>query len=151
MNKLMHDAINKFNAINLRCGTLALESESESILADDSLQLKKRLEELLPNVEEDLKHSRQLLLEITTISGEELNCYAENEHFFKMIEPMLSAMEDKKLELENIINETEETLPKKDIIKVLHGIEEKALACGIILKELRSTLIKTGRYKIKGA
>jgi len=33
------------------------------------------------------------------------------------------------------------------VVRVLHGIEEKALACGILLRELRSALIKSGKYQ----
>lgn len=149
MNNLMHDVINKFHNINLRCGTLALEVESGSALTDDSTQFKKRLEGLLRDVTRDLESSRQLLTEIIAISNKLLNCYVENEHFFKMVEPMLSIIEAKKLELGNIINENVGTLPKKEVITLLHAIEEKALACGVILKELRNGLIKSGKYNIE--
>lgn len=151
MNKLIHNAINKFHNINLRCGMLALESESGSAATDDPARFKRRLGELLRDVAEDLKSSRQLLIEITTISSEKLDCYAENEHFFKMVEPILSIIEAKKLELENTINENKGPLSKKEIIKLLHVMEEKALACGVILKELRDGLIKSKKYKIEEA
>lgn len=144
MNKLLHDAINKFHNINLRCGTLALELESGGALKEDSAPLeKKRLEELLDDLKKDLGFCCQLFKEITTIASKELNCYEENKHFFKVIEPILSVMEAKELELENIISKNNPPLPRNELIRILHTMEEKALACGIILKELRTGLIKS--------
>lgn len=149
MSRLIHDAINKFNTINLKCGTLALELESESMLAEDPPQTRKRLEGLLEDAGGDLATSRQLLAEIIAISGQSLDFYKENEHFFKVIEPIISVIENKRAELGNIINENKSPLAARDIVGLLHVIEEKALACGIILKELRGSLIKAGKYKIQ--
>lgn len=148
MNKLLHDAINKFHNINLRCGTLALELESGGALIEDSPQLKKRLQRLPDDLQEDLGVCHRLIKEITAIISGELNCYEKNEHFFKVIEPILSVVEAKRLEFENIVKENKPPLPRNKLIRILHTTEEKALACGIILKELRISLIQSGIYKI---
>lgn len=151
INKLIHDGINRYNTINLKCGTLALELESGSTLTDNPAQLRKRLEELLGETGRDLKSARQLLAETVTAVSQEQDSYKESEHFFKVIEPIIVVVEEKMLKLENIINEKRTVLAGKDLIGLLHVIEEKALACGIILRELRSGLIKSGKYKIQEA
>jgi len=99
MNKQLHDAINKFNAINLMCGTLALELESPEGAAYTTSRLKDRLNVLAHSIDGDLHSSRQLLREITEISKQEPDCYEESVHFFKVIEPMLLIIERRGLRL----------------------------------------------------
>lgn len=151
LNELVHDAINRFNTINLKCGTLALELESDSASANTPPQLKKRLEELLGGTEKDLKSARRLLDEIITEVSQGQDSYKESEHFFKVIEPIMSVIEEKKLGLANIIDKNGSFLTGKDLVGLLHVVEEKALACGIILRELRSSLIRSGKYKTETA
>lgn len=151
MNKLIHDIINKFNAINLMCGTLALEAGRSDEPGMEASRLKERLADLLINIEADLVKARGMLDEIIRLLSGELNCYKENEHFFKIIEPGILTIDEKREELKRIVagsgtGEPGAPLPINNIISLLHATEEKALACGIVLKELRSNLISSGKY-----
>lgn len=147
MNELMHELINKFNNINIMCGTFALELKCDSGLINDLVRFKKKAGGLLYSMRRDINRSRQLLEEITATLTKESDFLHENEHFLKVIEPIMPIIEEKKLELENIINGNTASLPERKIIALLHLIEEKALACAIALRDLKSALIKSGRYK----
>ena len=149
MNSLMHDAINKFHVINIGCGTLALEIEVDKSPEHDSAYFKKRIEELLSRVEQDFTRARGLLKEITEKVAGELGCYDENEHFFKQIESDLALAQEKKSELLDFIAGSDIIVSRPAVTRMLHVIEEKALACAMALQDLKGALIKAGKYKVK--
>ena len=146
MNELMHEAINKFHIVNIMCGSLALEIDAGK---EGQFPVKERIIQLIPKVEEELCRARRLLIEITELTDKKLNCYHEVEHFFKVIEPVLSFLEGKIIECKGIVKDKIGALSKENIILFLRIMEEKALACAITLKELKDTLIKSGKYKPK--
>jgi vacuolar-type H+-ATPase subunit I/STV1 len=129
------------------CGSLALELESVKTQAEDAVSLQERIKQLLPNLEKELKRARQLFIEIAELIKIKLNCYQEVEHFFKVIEPALSFLENRAVELKNNIKDSNSRLSKREIIASLYVIEEKSLTCALSLKELKDALIKSGKYK----
>ena len=149
MNKLMHSAINKFNNINIMCGTLALEIESGAFSKNDTPLLEKRLKELVKHIDKDFEHGKNLLAEITAVLKDSLNCYSENEHFLKTINSSVALLESRYAELKNNLADNNYNIPTNNLIISLHVIEEKGLACGIILNELKGVLIKSGKYTQK--
>ena len=146
MNELMHDVINKFHTVNIMCGSLALEIEAGK---EGQFPVRERIIQLIPRIEEELSRARRLLIETTELTDKKLNCYHEVEHFFKVIEPVLSFLEAKIIEFKNVINDTAGSLSKKEAIPFLRIMEEKALACGIVLNEFKCSLIKSGKYADK--
>jgi hypothetical protein len=148
MNELMHEAINKFHTVNIMCGSLALEVESDNPHVKDTAYLKQRILQLISNAEDELRRARQLLIEITSMMAEKLNCYHENEHFLKTIESAMSFSENKAIELKNII-EKDNPLSLAAVSALLHSIEEKNLSCAVGLKDIKDKLIKSGKYKPK--
>ena len=149
MNALMHDAINKFHVINIGCGTLALEIEHDKTPVHDSAYFKQRIEDLMGRVDRDFAHAQVLLKEITEKVAGELDCYEGNERFFKRIESDLSAAQDKKSELLDFIGRNDIIVSRDSITRMLHTIEEKALACAMTLQDLKGALIKAGKYKVR--
>lgn len=149
MNKLMHSVINKFNNINIMCGTLALEIESGAFSKSDTAPLEKRLKELIKNIDKDFEQGKNLLIEIIAVLKDNLNCYSENEHFLKTINSSVALLESRYNELKNNLTGNNYDIATNDLIISLHIIEEKGLACGIILNELKSVLIKSGKYTQK--
>ena len=143
MNDLMHEAINKFHTVNIMCGSLALEIEAGTA---DQACIIDRIKKLPPKIKGEIKRARELLSDIAQWIQKKLNCYDDTEHFFKVIKSSASSLEGRSCELENIINDKNNSLVKKDIVPFLHMIEEKALACAITLKELKDSLVKNGVY-----
>jgi len=143
MNELMHEAINKFHTVNIMCGSLALEVESDNPHVKDTAYLKQRILQLISNADDELKRARQLFM-----MAEKLNCYHENEYFLKTIEFAMSFSENKAIELKNII-EKDNPLSLAGVLALLHSIEEKTLSCAVSLKDIKDRLIKSGKYKPK--
>ncbi|MFH1868629.1 MAG: hypothetical protein ABH843_06630 [Candidatus Omnitrophota bacterium] len=151
MNQLIHNIINKFNVINLMCGTTALEIESSDRDTAITPETKDRLKKLVSSIEAYNAKARQMLDEIIKTVSEEPDCYKDNEHFFKVVEPGILDIEEKRKQLGQAVADygaaagSTLSLDSK-IINLLHTIEEKALTCGIMLKELRGNLVKSGKY-----
>ena len=104
---------------------------------------------LVKNIDKDFEHGKNLLVEITAALKDSLNCYSENEHFLKTINSSAVLLESRYGELKNNLADNNYDIPTNDLIISLHVIEEKGLACGIILNELKSVLIKSGKYTQK--
>jgi len=146
MNELMHSVINKFNTINIMCGTLALEIEAGSFSESGTAQFKKRLKELVDNIDKELSQGKRLLTEINSKLKDALNCYLENEHFLKTIDSSLRLLENRFSNLKSDLIKNSFDIADNNLIISLHAIEEKALACGIVLNELKGALIRSGKY-----
>ena len=149
MNDLMHSVINKFNTINIMCGTLALEIEAHALAKDNAPDIKKRLKELIDNVGQELSHGKNLISQITSMFKDTLKCYSENEHFLKTIDSSLRLLEARFDNLKCDLIKNNFNISDNNLIISLHAIEEKALACGIVLNELKGSLIKSGKYTKK--
>ena len=148
MNELMHEVINKFHIVNIMCGSLALEIESDKIHAEEPTYWREKISQLSLGIDGELKRARKLLIEITTIMAGKINCYHDNEHFLKEIESSLSFLDNKSLDLKNNVKEAN-LLNIKDMVAFLHTMEEKALSCAVSLKDLKECLIRSGIYKPK--
>jgi hypothetical protein len=146
MNELMHEVINKFNTINIMCGTLALEIEAGTFPENNKALLKKRLKDLVENIDKEFSQGKMLLAEIDSMLKDVLHCYSETEHFLKTIKSSVCLLETRFSSLKDDLTKNCYDTAANSIIISLHAIEEKALACGIVLNELKGALIKSGKY-----
>ena len=146
MNDLMHSVINKFNTINIMCGTLALEIEAGTFPENNKALLKKRLKDLVENIDQEFSRGKMLLSEINSMLKDALHCYSENEHFLKTINSSVCLLETRFSNLKDDLTKNCYDIAANSIIISLHAIEEKALACAIVLNELKGALIKSGKY-----
>ena len=146
MNELMHEVINKFNTINIMCGTLALEIEAGTFPENNKALLKKRLKDLVENIDKEFSRGKMLLAEIDSMLKDTLHCYSENEHFLNTINSSACLLETRFSCLKDDLTKNRYDIAANSIIISLHAIEEKALACAIVLNELKGALIKSGKY-----
>jgi hypothetical protein len=149
MNELMHEVINKFNTINIMCGSLALEVEAGTFPVNNKALLKKRLKDIVENIDKEFSRGRLLLSEIGSMFKDTLHCYSENEHFLKTINSSVCLLETRFSSLKDDLTKSCYDMANNTIIISLHAIEEKALACAIVLNELKGALIRSGKYTQK--
>jgi hypothetical protein len=146
MNELMHEAINKFHIVNIMCGTFVLEIEAGTFPENNKALLKKRLKDLVENIDKEFSRGKVLLSDINSMLKDVLHCYSENEHFLKTINSSVCLLETRFSCLKDDLTKNRYDIAANSIIISLHAIEEKALACGIVLNELKGALIKSGKY-----
>ena len=147
MNKLLHSAVNKFNNINLMCGTFALKIE-EGVLTESGITLlKKKLKKLMDNIGQNIEEGKILMAEITVMLKDTLNCYYENESLLETIDFHAGLLESKFNKLKDDLTGGNYDIAANYLTASLRIIGEKALACGIVLNELKCALEKSGKYR----
>lgn len=87
-----------------------------------------------------------LLSEIDSMFKDVLHCYYDNKHFLKTINSSVCLLDTRFSSLKDDLTKNCYDIAANSIIISLHAIEEKALACGIVLNELKGVLIKSGKY-----